>query len=521
MPFKNLIFLIDKMIPLKIFNVEQIRKLDNYTIEYEPIESIDLMERASIAFVKWFTRNFDSEYKVRIFAGLGNNGGDGLSIARLLAEQNYKIEVFVIWYSESTSNDFKVNYDRLPLTIFKKDIRIINEIPKTETDTEENTIIIDAILGSGLSREPDGLILDTIEHINQTGFPIVSVDIASGLFADKKTSHKSVVTPDYTIFFQIPKLAFFLPENSKYVGDWHSVNIGLSSEYISQENTDKYLIDEDYIKRIYKKREKFSHKGTYGKSLLVVGSFGKIGAAVLAAKGCLRSGVGLLTVQVPDCGVEILQTSVPEAMVVSGKSKKVLEFIDWKKLLPDSIGIGPGIGKDKKTFTTLKKILKEFNKPMVIDADAINLISENSELLKLIPANSILTPHLKEFERLTGIVKDDFQRIEKLISFSKGQKVFTILKGRYTAIATPEGNVFFNPTGNPGMATGGSGDVLTGILTSLLAQSYSPFDASILGVYLHGFAGDLAAKDLGEESLLASDITLYLGKAFLSIKSKH
>lgn len=504
----------------KILNTEQIRRLDAYTIENEPISSIDLMERASTAFVKWFISHFDVEHSVRIFVGLGNNGGDGLAIARLLTEEKYQVQVDIIWYSDSVTEDFKSNYNRLPQLVRKIEIHSMDEMKSYYTTQEfTNTIYIDALLGSGLSRKPEGLIAEVIQYINESNNKIVSVDIASGLYADKTTEHRVVVNPNYTIAFQIPKLAFFLPQNSKYVGEWNLVDIGLSSKFIKEEKTDKYLIEKNYIKGIYRKREKFSHKGTYGRALLVAGSFGKIDAAVLAANGCLRSGVGLLTVQIPSCGVEILQTSVPEAMVITGKCKKTIDPVDWKTFTPDVIGIGPGIGKDKKALKTLVEILKKFKQPMVIDADAINLLSENPKLLDLVPANSILTPHFKEFERLVGKVENDFHRIEKLISFSKKRNVFTILKGQHTAIVTPEGDVHFNSTGNAGMATGGSGDVLTGILTSLLAQGYSSIEASILGVYLHGLAGDLAANEVGEESLVASDIISFLGKAFLKIKS--
>jgi NAD(P)H-hydrate epimerase len=367
-----------------------------------------------------------------------------------------------------------------------------------------------------LSRKPEGFLKEVIEYLNCTGLRIISVDIASGLYADIHTEHTTVVNANYTVAFQIPKLAFLLPENFYRVGEWNLVDIGLSPHFISEETTNKFYINENFVKSIYKKREKFSHKGTFGRALLIAGSFGKMGAAVLAANGCLRTGVGLLTVQVPKCGIEILQTSLPEPMVICGKSKKNIDFIEWKSLQSDAIGIGPGIGKSSKTLKYFQNILQEYKNPMVIDADAINILSENSELLNILPANSILTPHVIEFERLVGKAKNDFDRTEQLVSFAKDRKVFIILKGNHTAIATPQGELYFNSTGNPGMATGGSGDVLTGILTSLLAQKYSPLEVSILGVYIHGLAGDLAVKELGQESLIASDLVSYLGKAFLS-----
>lgn len=506
------------MNPMKIFKVEQIRRLDAYTIANEPILSIDLMERASLAFVKWFKAQYDSENPIRILVGLGNNGGDGLAIARLLANEHYSVEVYIIWYSDTTSDDFKVNYERLPQAVIKKDIRSIDEIlSDKKVKNNPNTILVEALLGSGLTREPEGLLADVIQYMNQSGLRIVSVDIASGLYADKVTDHSTVVNPDYTFAFQVPKLAFLLPENFARVGEWKIVDIGLSSRFILEEKTNQYYIDANLIKRIYKRRNKFSHKGSFGRALLVAGSYGKMGAAVLAANGCLRAGIGLLTMQVPKCGVDVLQTSVPEVMVVSGKSKKTIEPLEWNSLQPDTIGIGPGIGKTPKALACLRNILQNTKTPMVVDADAINLLSENEELLNIVPPNSILTPHLKEFERLTGKSENDFMRLNLLQKMAIDRKLYIVLKGAHTAIATPNGDIFFNSTGNPGMATGGSGDVLTGILTSLLGQGYLSLDACLLGVYLHGLAGDLAAKDISEESLLPSDLISYLGKSFLTI----
>lgn len=503
---------------IKIFNVEQIRNLDAYTIANEPIASIDLMERASVSFVKWFTAHFDSENSVCIFVGLGNNGGDGLAIARLLALAEYKVDVFIIRYAENTTEDFRVNYERLPQIVNKKEIYSIKDLSFFEkNETNQSRVLIDALLGSGLKKEPEGLLGDVIKFINQSELQVVSVDIASGLYADKPTFHTTVVNPDYTVAFQIPKLAFLIPENSRRVGNWNLVDIGLSSDWIQKEKTNQYLIDKAFIKTIYKKREKFSHKGNFGRAFLIAGSFGKMGAAVLAANACLRAGVGLLTMQVPRCGIEIIQTTTPEAMVISGKSKKTIDPIDWDNLQIDTIGIGPGIGTNLKALACLGNILQETKTPMVIDADALNLLAANKELLEIVPPNSILTPHLKEFERLFGKSGNDFSRLDLLREIAVKYKLNIILKGAHTAIATPNGDIYFNTTGNPGMATGGSGDVLTGILTSLLAQGYLPLDASLFGVYIHGLAGDIASKENGQESLIASDIVSNLGKAFLTM----
>lgn len=489
---------------MKIFSTSQIRAWDEYTITHEPISSIALMERASSAFVKWFCARFDNHQPIKIFCGMGNNGGDGLAIARLLHQQNYQVEVFLLKHSPQGSPDFETNLARFS--------SFLN--PRWLVDSEDfppllpSHIIIDALLGSGLSRAASGTLADCIQHINQSTATIISVDIASGLFADFPNAPDNVIVkPTFTVSFQCPKLAFLLPQNADYVGDWQVVEIGLHPEYKA---STPYLYT-PVCPNIGNSRQKYAHKGSFGHALLIAGSYGKIGAAVLAAKACLRAGVGLLTVQLPRCGYDILQTSLPEAMVSP----------DWHWMVnttvPDlkpysAIGVGPGLGKDSFTLIMLKELLKSVESPMVIDADALNLISENPELLSLVPHHSILTPHPKEFQRLLGKTWDnDFQKIEELRNFSQKHNVIVCLKGAHTAIALPDGSVHFNSTGNPGMATGGSGDVLTGIITALLAQGISPIESAIFGVYQHGLAGDRAAQKCTQPALIASDIINAMG----------
>ncbi len=494
---------------MKILNIDQIRALDQSTIQHEPIAPLNLMERAALTFVDWFVDRFTNKTPTKIFCGLGNNGGDGLAIARLLLEREYPIEIYVVRYAPRESDDFIHNHRRLKLVTENIHyIELSTDIPAIR----HNEVVIDAILGSGLSRPAEGIVKDAIEAINRAPATVVSVDIASGLYADQpNASNDIIIEPDYTITFQLPKLAFVLPKNGRYVGDWHIVDIRLHKRYIDLAPTPYYFTQPREARLLLRKRDRFSNKGTFGHALLLVGSYGKIGAAVLAARACLRSGVGLLTVQVPQCGYTVLQTVVPEAMCRPDKDQNVLT-----EALPSggstapadysAVGIGPGIGQAPETLAMLKELLPTLKKPIVVDADALNLLSENRELLKLLPPNSILTPHPKEFERLTKKWANDYQKLDLLREFAQKYRVVVVLKGAYSAVATPDGDIHFNSTGNPGLSTGGTGDVLTGILTSLLAQGYDPVEVAVLGVFAHGLAGDHVAKQRGPIGMTASDV---------------
>lgn len=495
---------------LKILTSKQIKELDAYTILHEPIASIDLMERASEAFVNWFTIQFTAPRKIGIICGTGNNGGDGLAIARLLGELNYPVKVWIVRGTAPTTKDFNINFERIKGKLDMYDIVNTSD----QGLFSDRDIVIDAIFGSGLSRPAEGIYEQAVNCINKSIAIRIAVDVPSGLFADQPSSGK-IVKADFTISFQLPKLAFLLPENNSCVGDWKIVDIGLSKNFLRSADTSYFYLTRKIVKEKIRKREKFDHKGKYGHALLIAGSFGKMGASVLSAKACLRAGVGLLTVHVPTTGYSIIQTSVPEAMA----SIDLHENFFSSELKLDqfaSLGIGPGLGQSKETVNAFAKILKQ-GRPLVIDADGLNIISTAAELIKLIPQGSILTPHPKEFERLVGQWQNDFERLEKQKRLSTETKSVIILKGAHSSIATPDGKVYFNSTGNPGMATGGSGDVLTGILTGLLAQGYSATDAAIVGVYIHGLSGDFAAREKGQHSLIASDLIDFLPAAFKSI----
>ena len=503
---------------MKILPVEKIREADAYTIKNEPIASIDLMERAAGKIYKWLKKRVNKKSKIIVFAGPGNNGGDGLAVARMLSKDKYNVEVFIVKFTDKTSEDFRTNLERLREKTSVK-ITELTENSEEYFHVSNRDIVIDAIFGSGLTRPVKGFAGKMIDIINKLPGIKIAIDIPSGLFADKTSliEDNHIVSADYTLSFQFPKLAFLMPENDKFTGDWHILDIGLHHDYINSAQTDNFFLLSEDVKPLLKNRPKFSHKGTYGHALLIAGSYGKMGAAVLAAHAALRSGVGLLHVHIPKAGYQIIQTALPEAMVSLDRYENYFSQIPDLSLY-NAIGIGPGLGKEKQSQMALKLLLQEYKNPIVFDADALNILSENPTWLSFVPAGSILTPHPKEFERLAGKWDNDFEKIQMQREFAKRYNIYVVLKGAYTSVCTPDGKCYFNSTGNPGMATAGSGDVLTGIITSLSAQRYTPGQAAVLGVYIHGLAGDIAAKKLGYEAMIAGDIIKYLGKAFKSLR---
>jgi NAD(P)H-hydrate epimerase len=492
---------------LKILTTAQIRDLDAYTIKHRPIASIDLMENACHAIVTWFTERYNATCRVGVICGTGNNGGDGLGIARLLHERGYEIRAWIV-KGGPESSDFKVNLDRLAGKI--EPMYIMDKVDAEAFASCD--ILLDAIFGSGLSRPATGIYASVIECVNETPVETIAIDIPSGLMADKP-SEGPIVRAKYTLSFQVPKLAFFFPKHFDFVGNWVLLDIGLHKDFLKEAETPHHYFVLKDVRRILKSRSKFDHKGKFGHAMLISGGYGKMGAAVLAARAALRSGPGLLTLHVPSCGYGIVQTAVPEAMVsVDGHHEIVASAPSVDNYAV--VGIGPGIGQAKETVQALSQVLKSCKVPMVIDADGLNILASNRELLPLIPAGSILTPHPKEFERLVGEWKNEFERLDKQKQLAKDLSAVIILKGAYTSVAAPNSNVYFNSSGNPGMAKGGSGDVLTGILTGLLAQGYTSLEAAQMGVFLHGFAGDLAAYEKGMTSLIPSDIIEFLPEAF-------
>ncbi len=498
---------------MKLFSAEQIRNGDKFTIKNEGISSVNLMERAADSCTRWILKNYPESENFYIFCGNGNNGGDGFAIARMLYQKGKNVSVFISSLESKFSEDASVNLSR---------IKEISGISIEEFSAAKNinfhtsSVIIDALLGTGLNKPLSGKIEEIIKFLNQQNTVKISVDIPTGLYCDGIIEDGATIfKADETVSFQFWKKSFLHPEIGKFCGNVHILNIDISQKYIQQTETDFFTIDDALITRIYRPRKEFSHKGNYGKIIIAAGSFGKIGAAVLATKAALKTGSGLTFVLAPKCGYEILQNSCPEAMYQYGGE----DFISVFEQENDAVyGIGPGLGTDPETEENLIEFLKNRNTPVVLDADALNILAKNEKHLDLIPENSLISPHPKEFARLFGETENSFQWLELGINKAKEFKIYIVLKDHHTQIITPEGKVFYNLTGNSGMAKGGSGDVLTGILTALLAQKYSSENAAILGVWLHGKAGDFAAKEHSEESMLPSDLINCIGKVFLMLK---
>lgn len=489
---------------MKILSSSQIKECDSATIE-KGISSINLMEKAAKNCADWIGDNFKSNQSFSIFCGDGNNGGDGFAIARMLYEKGFDVEVFIDENNSKFSEDAKINLNKI------KPISGITIKDYSEFDNRDNSVIIDALFGYGLNRELSEEFKNLIENLNQIQASKISIDVPTGLFADNIIDEDSVVfKADFTLTFQFYKKSFLHPETGKFCGKIIVLDINLDEDFINEAETDYFVIDEILIKKIYKPREEFSHKGTYGKSVLVGGSYGKIGAVLMSTLSALRTGSGLTFTIAPKCGNIILQSQVPEAMFIdSGEN-----FIDKIEIQEKAVyGIGPGLGKEKQTQKALFEFLDSYNQYVVLDADALNILAENQKL-NLIPKNSVITPHPLEFERLFGKTENSFERIELAKQKAKELQIFIILKDHHTAVITPEKKVFYNITGNSGMAKGGSGDVLTGILTSLISQKYDIEQACIFGVWLHGKAGDFAAAAYSKEAMLPTDLINKIGSAY-------
>lgn len=496
---------------MKILSATQIREADAYTIVHKPIDSLQLMEHAASRFTQELLQLYPDHSYFTIVAGTGNNGGDGLVCARLLVSAGKKVQIIVV-VGHSQTIDFSANANKL------KDLIPIIWVEKEKQWEEiKGSVVIDAVFGTGLNKPAEGLAAFAIEKMNQSQGPIVALDMPSGLFADKHTSRKHMVTrASYTLSFQYPKLAFMMPENGPFVGEWKILDIGLMPSYAEKVKGEAEILTLDYIRKLIIPRKKFSHKGTFGHALLVGGSYGKNGAMVLSTKACLRSGVGLVSAYVPASGVDVLQIAVPEAMCIPSETeRKLAEPVATGHFA--AIGVGPGMGTHEKTGKMLISMLDKAVCPVVIDADALNLLSSETKWKKCVKKNSVLTPHPKEFERLAGKSSNDFEVMHKLRELAATNDWVVLVKGAHTCICDQKGKLFFNTTGNHGMATGGMGDVLTGIITGLLAQGYSPSNATKIGVFIHGLAGDLAAEKTSFHALTANDLLQHLGEAWKKI----
>jgi len=507
---------------MKLLSAAQIKQWDQYTITHQPITSLYLMEHAAGLCAShiqdlWH-KNTGVWNRVDVFCGSGNNGGDGLVIARLLHQQNIPVRVFLVATSIEVTNECSVNMERLKSETSLTTITISSDIVLPELSND--ALIIDALLGIGLNKPVEGFMATVISHINHSKAKVVAIDVPSGFPADLHNlnwiNEGAIIHAWLTLTFQLPKITFILADSYAYVGNFEVIKIGLMPSFLTAIHANFYYTSFAEIEQIYKPRLKYSHKGTYGHALLIAGSFGKIGAAVLSSKASLRAGCGLITTFLPKVGYTIMQTALPEVMVNSDHELyEIRNFPDTNSY--DAIGVGPGLGTHPLTQSAFIKWVQQVKQPIVIDADGLNMIAnhlQSGSSFKF-PPNCILTPHPKEFDRLAGVCIDGAERLAKQMHFAQKNGTIVVLKGAHTTIAMPNGEVHANSSGNAMLATAGSGDVLTGIILSLLAQGYSLNEAAIVGVFFHGACADYL-KNQKKGTLIASDISEVLPKVINS-----
>jgi len=502
---------------MDILTAEQVRQWDQYTIDNEPIPSIDLMERAAATCTHWLEHHMGGLKKsYLIFCGKGNNGGDGLAIARMLSENGHDVNVFILEFGHKGTHDFQVNLARL----HQSPVAGIHFIQSREQFPEltGRELIVDALYGTGLNRALEGVTEELVNFLNASHQAILSIDLPSGLFADRSSRGNTVVHARHTLSFQCYKPALLVAENANAIGEVHILDIGLHPAFPGKATTPYQWIDHSVASLLYRPRKRFSHKGNFGHTLLLAGSYGKMGAAVLAAKACVHAGSGLTTCCIPRCGYEIMQITVPEAMVITSGQDELTSSPDETDKY-NVMALGPGIGTTENTKKLVAELCRTWKKPIVIDADGLNCLATQTSLAGLIPPNSIFTPHPREFDRLFGNCTNDFERLQRAIDKAQEHQCIIILKGHHTLVAMPGGQCYFNGTGNAGMAKGGSGDVLTGFIAGLMASGYTPDAAALLGVYLHGRAGDRAALICSAEAMSPSDIITQAGGVFLELAS--
>ncbi|MCI9171806.1 NAD(P)H-hydrate dehydratase [uncultured Duncaniella sp.] len=502
---------------MKIFNTENIRKIDRVTIEEEGVSSQELIRRVAEGVVSEIVGRWSPSTPVVIFAGSGNNGADALVVGRLLLEAGFYPRILLFNFKgNSLSRDCRQAKHELLSTGYQGLVEIIDraDIPPITPDH----LVIDGLFGSGLRDPLEGGFKMLARVISESGASVISIDVPSGMFGDwnARVIGRDVVHATLTLAVQFPRLAFFLSDNADLVGRWKVLDIGLSNRAIMETHTKYFYVERDEVREVLRKRKPFSSKADYGHALLFAGCYGMTGAAVLAARGALRSGVGKLTVHSARAAYPVLQSQVPEALFSPDRQEYVISDMS-SRFKCTAIGVGPGIGANDVTRGAFETLIKSYKRPMVIDADALNALAQNQALLDHIAPGSILTPHAGEFDRIFGDQTSAEARLLKAIEVSHRYKIMIVLKGHYTATVRPDGKVFFNSSGTPAMATAGSGDVLTGIITSLLAQGYKPEAASVAGVYIHGRAGEIAAETEGDYGTTALDIAQAVGKAIKSI----
>jgi len=503
---------------MKIFTNEQLQQIVRYSVDEEGLMLSEMIQRMAEGVTSEVVRLTSGTARpITVFAGPGNNGAEALSVARMLTDQGFAPVVYLFNIrGNSINRECRENREALLATGRARLVEIIDSMEPPELS--ERHIVIDGLFGAGLREPLSGGFMTLVRDINDSGAEVVSIDVPSGLMADwnPSTISRNVVHASVTCTAQYPHLSFFIADNAPMVGRVRIVDVGIGASASRNMATKFHFVEPTDVKRVLKPRPEFSSKADYGSALLIAGSYGMMGAAVIAARGALRSGAGKVTVHSARCGFNIIQSVVPEALFRPDKNDIVVTDMLAARDY-DGVGVGPGIGTAEVTAQALEVMLKQYRKPLVLDADALNIIARRPILLTLLPPGTIITPHAREFDRLAGESSSAEGRLLKAIELARKHNIIVVLKGHYTATIRPDGKVFFNSTGGPAMATGGAGDVLTGVITSLLAQGYAPEISAVAGVLIHGAAGDIAARDLGSYGVTASDIAQSLAPAIKSL----
>lgn len=506
---------------MKIFTSKQIHEWDSYTIQQEDISSLELMERSAAAITNAIISKWGPEVPIIVFAGPGNNGGDALAVARMLADEQYDVTAYLFNIRNHLSDDCYSNKMRLKESKrLKRFVEVTEEFDPPKLTDE--TLVVDGLFGSGLSKPLSGGFASLVKYINASDCKVVSIDLPSGLMAEDNTYNipNNIIRADVTLTLQTKKLCMYLADCQQYIGKLDILDIGLSEEWKNDTDTQLSIIERENIKSLMLSRNDFVHKGNMGHALIIAGCYGMAGAATMAVKACLRSGVGKVTAHIPGRNYDIMQISAPEAIVQMDKEEHCFsEAVDTECY--DAVAIGPGLGQRDTTAIALISQIRRTQKPLVLDADALNILSSRKAWMQQLPQGVLLTPHPKEFDRLEGNDCDsDYERIMKARDMAQRLQIYILLKGHHSALCQPDGSVVLNSTGNGGMATAGSGDVLTGIIVALMARGYSQAAAAAVGMYLHGLAGDIAAEEKGRESMIATDIIAALPRAFRALGVK-
>ncbi|MCM1021494.1 MAG: NAD(P)H-hydrate dehydratase [Muribaculum sp.] len=505
---------------MKLFTNDQIRSIERQVIKNEGVTTIELVERAASAISWEIMSRWRQSKKVLIFAGPGNNGADALAVASMLIEEGYTVEALLFNIFDKLSEACIHYRDKLKEMSPTSLTEITSDFTPPFISTD--ILVIDGLFGSGLKEPLTGGFQSLVDYINNSSATIISIDIPSGMFAEwnDRILSRNAIHATLTLAIEFPRLAFFIPDNAEFLGEWKVLDIKLASAEVRTEKSPYFLLEKADAHRLIRRRNKFTSKSDYGSCLLAAGSYGMMGAAVMAARGALRAGVGRITVHSPRCGFNALQTGLPEAMFEHDSNDIVITNITLKHDY-NVIAVGPGIGTHEYTVRAVEALISAAQKPLVIDADALNCIAQRPSMLDHIPPMSVITPHSGEFDRLFGAHTSHELRLKKAIEKAKYYNIIILLKGYYTTVIRPDGKIYFLNNGTPAMATPGSGDVLTGIISALMAQGYSPDISAALGAFIHSQAGTIAAAEHGEYGVLASDIANATGKAIKIIMDNN